>query len=282
MGTEDRNAIGKALEKARREEDAGAKVPATRPPEETTPRATTPPPAPVENIEYDDTRVEVIPERTLKENRIVAGAVRDQNADIFRMLRAQTLKRLKATGGNSLAICSGNVSEGKTLVAANLACSIAMDPNYTVLLVDLDLRRPRIQEVFGLKDTEFGLCDYLEGKAELSQILVNPGIDGLVLLPVRRPLLNSSELLASPRMLHLLSELKSRYPNRITLFDLPPLLAGDDNLVVLPHIDASLLVIREGTASAGEITRSLRLLESHNLLGTVLNDSAEGHIHPYY
>lgn len=279
MDDDTRNAIEKALERARQDtraqqtEAAGTYTGAEQGSE---------PPPPPRKIIYDKTRVEKVAAPLLEGNRLIAGAIRDQQADIFRMLRAQVLKRLSTSGGSSIAVCSSKVAEGKTLTAANLAISMAMDPNHTVLLVDLDLRRPRIQEYFALQDVTAGLCDYLEGSAELAAALVNPGIEGLVLLPVRRPVLNSSELLSSPRMLHLLSELKGRYPDRIVIFDLPPLLASDDSLVVLPHIDASLLVIREGGARAGEIARSLRLLENHNLLGTVLNDSAEENLHPYY
>jgi len=213
-------------------------------------------PAALGNIVYQRTRVEGVPDAHLQSNRLVAGLMHDRLADIYRILRAQVLRSLRETDSSTVAICSANSGEGKTLTAANLAISIALEPNQTVLLVDLDLRRPRIQEYFGLKEVEAGLCDYLDGKADLADAFANPGIHGLVLLPVRRRLINSSELLSSPRMQHLLSELKGRYSDRIVIYDLPPLLATDDSLVVLPHIDTSLLVVREGVTRAGEIQRS--------------------------
>lgn len=240
-----------------------------------------PPPAPPARIDYTQTRVQPVPKEKLSANRLVAGAMKDGLADTYRMLRAQVLKRLEAIGGSTIAICSANPGEGKTLTASNLAISTALEPNHTVLLVDLDLRRPRMQEYFEI-EVENGLCDYLEGNTELSDVLVNPGINGLTLLPVRRPLLNSSELLSSARMKHLMAEMKGRYPDRIVIYDLPPLLATDDSMVVLPHTDATLLVVREGGTKAGEIQRAMQVLESHNLVGTVLNESKELNLHPYY
>jgi Mrp family chromosome partitioning ATPase len=83
-------------------------------------------------------------------------------------------------------------------------------------------------------------------------------------------------------MAHLATEIKDRYPERLILYDLPPLLSSDDFLVFLPHVDASLLVVQEGKTRAGEIQRSLELLGNHNLLGMVLNKSAEENLYPYY
>jgi capsular exopolysaccharide synthesis family protein len=275
----DVNAIEKALRKAR-EAATSTQISQTSPDRRS--HAKVPVPPPIGQIRYSETRVEKVSTDQLHSNRLVAGMMLDNLADTYRLLRAQVLKRLQADGGSTVAVCSANTGEGKTLTAANLAISMAMDPNHTVLLVDLDLRRPRIQQYFGIGKIAAGLCDYLEGNAELSDALINPGIDGLVLLPVRRALVNSSELLSSPRMLHLLSELKGRYSDRVVIYDLPPLLATDDSLVVLPHIDASLLVVREGGTRAGEIQRSMRLLDNHNLLGTVLNGSADANLHVYY
>lgn len=274
-------AIEKALRRARGEGSRSDGGPVPLPGNDVA-RAAARPPTPHDRIVYDRTRVAETPASELAAHRLIAGGLRSEQADIYRMLRAQVLNGLSACGGTSVAICSSRGGEGKTLTAANLAISTAMDPNHTVLLADLDLRRPRVQEYFGLGTVEAGLCDYLEGTVELPEAMVNPGIDGLVLLPVRRGMLNSSELLSSARMFHLIAELKSRYHDRVVIFDLPPLLSSDDSMVVLPHIDTSLLVVREGSARAGEIARSLKLLENHNLIGTVLNDSSEENVHPYY
>lgn len=227
------------------------------------------------------TRILPVSERVLRDKRVIAGFTRDARADLFRMLRVQVLQRLASSGGTTLGICSPNPEEGKTLIGANLAVSMAMDANHTVLLVDLDLRRPSLAQCFGLAPRT-GLSDYLFGGAPLSDCLVNPGIERLVLLPAGRALSNSSEALTLPQMINLAQELKVRYPDRFVIYDLPPLLTSDDALVFLPRIDATLLVVCEGLTQTGEIQRAMDLLEDRNLLGTVLNRSAEGNSYPYY
>ncbi len=232
-------------------------------------------------VAYDKTRVHNVTAAFLRERRVVTATLRDPHADRFRMLRAQVLQRLDSCAGSTLGVCSPNPQEGKTLTAVNLAVSLAMDVNHTVLLVDLDLRQPSLSEYFGLNDN-FGLSDYLSGQSELSDCLVNPGITRLVLLPAGRALHNSSEMLSSPKMVQLAQELKTRYPDRLVIYDLPPLLASDDSMVFLPQIDASLLVVQEGKTRAGEIRRALDLLGDSNLLGTVLNQSTTDNRHPNY
>jgi Mrp family chromosome partitioning ATPase len=226
------------------------------------------------------TRVVAVSPAMLRENRVIAGFAKDPRADLFRMLRAQVLQGLAAVHGTTLGICSPNPGDGKTTIAANLAVSLAMDSNHTVLLVDLDLRQPKLSECFGLSP-QIGMNDYLFEGAPLSECLVNPGIDRLVLLPAGQPLSNSSEALTSPQMVSLARELKARYPDRLVIYDLPPLLASDDALVFLPLIDAPLLIVCEGLTSAGDVRRAVELLDQRKLLGTVLNRSSEAILRTY-
>ncbi len=266
--------IEKALAKAR--EQRRGHVGAPRSVATTPVAAATPSPSSGEPM----TRVAPVPESTLRDHRVIAGFAQDSRADLFRMLRAQVTQRLAATGGTTLGICSPNPEEGKTLIAANLAVSMAMDANHTVLLVDLDLRHPKLAEMFGLS-AETGMSDYLFDGAPLSDCLVNPGIDRLVLLPAGRALNNSSEALSSPQMVNLAKELKARYPDRFVIYDLPPLLSTDDALVFLPQIDATLLIVCEGLTRSGDVQRAIELLDERKLLGTVLNRSSSANLRPY-
>ena len=100
-----------------------------------------------------------------------------------------------------------------------------------------------------------------------------PGIEKLVVLPCKESLSNSSELLSSPKMLTLVNDLKNHYPSRIIIFDLPPLLSGDDTLVFLPFIESVLLVIEEGKTKEAELISALEMLDPGKFLGTVLNKS---------
>ena len=188
-----------------------------------------------------------------------------------------------AAGGRrvqSIMVTSSVPGEGKTLTAINLAISLARALTHTVVLVDLNLRHPRVHEYFDYRP-EHGICDHLLGDIPLPEILFNPQVDGLVVLPGREPVANSSELLSSPRMIRLVEELKTRYPSRIVLFDLPPLLSADDVLAFSPYADAVLLVIEDGKTPRAELTRSMELLGATNVLGTVLNRSNET-LSPYY
>jgi capsular exopolysaccharide synthesis family protein len=232
-------------------------------------------------LRYKNTRVVPVPNRTLNKYRLVAGESYNSVADRYKMLRVQVLRKLSQSGARTLGIFSANTGAGKSLTAANLAISVALDPNHTVLLVDLDLRRPTLHKYFDLNGGP-ALADYFEGDADLEECLVSPGIGRLVVLPVGRPVRNSSEVLASTRTTELIQELGSRYPDRIVIFDLPPLLIGDDALVVLANIHAALLVVREGKSQAGEIQACLSMLEGHQLLGTVLNCSHDDNLYPYY
>jgi capsular exopolysaccharide synthesis family protein len=260
--------IEKALVKARQEGKAHPPAPQFH--------ADTPP-----AFVYEQTRVKPIQAKVLRQNRIIAGFAHDAHADIFRMLRAQVLKYLQERKGTTIGICSPNPGVGKSFVAANLAVSLALGVEHTALLVDVDLRRPNLHSNFGI-DLAPGLTDYLLHDAGLPNCLVNPGIERLVILPAGPPVQNSSELLGSPKMLNLANELKARYPDRLVIYDLPPLLAGDDALVFLPRLDGCLLVVEERKTGAQELQRALDLLSDAKLIGTILNKSQSENAHHYY
>jgi Mrp family chromosome partitioning ATPase len=142
-----------------------------------------------------------------------------------------------------------------------------------VLLVDADLRHPNMHAYFGM-NPEFGLSDYLQSDKPIQELLVHPaGIQGLVILPGGKPLDNSAEMLNSPKMSRLVDELKSRYPSRIVLFDLPPLLATADAIAFAPYVDAALLVVEEGKTPMQDAQRAAELLKDTHLIGAVLNKS---------
>jgi len=222
------------------------------------------------SIDYTETRVKAPDLQTLRDNRIVAGLPHVAEAEPYRQLRTQVLQKMRANNWRTLAITSPTVDAGKTLTAVNLAVSLSMEVNQTVLLVDLDLRNPGILRTFNI-DTEHGLVDHLRGEVSVPDILVNPGYERLVILPGKADKNYTSEILTTPKMNELIADLVSRYDSRIILFDLPALLVNDDALVFTPYVDAALLVLEEGVTTPADINRSLQLLGSTNLLGTVMN-----------
>ncbi|MGE0485909.1 MAG: CpsD/CapB family tyrosine-protein kinase [Gammaproteobacteria bacterium] len=225
-------------------------------------------------ISYSSTRVTPIATDVLRRNRILMGDASDPATTAYKILRTQVEQRLVAQQWNAIAVTSPGAGQGKTLTAVNLAVALAREVHRTVLLVDLDLRRPSVHSVFGLA-VEKGLVDFLLDDVPLSSILVNPGIERLVLLPAGRAVADSSELLASPKMARLVEELKSRYPSRIIVFDLPPLLSADDALAFSPYVDTTLMVVEDGRTTRDELTRAVEMLGSVHLMGTVLNKSSE-------
>jgi capsular exopolysaccharide synthesis family protein len=208
----------------------------------------------------------------LAANKIVAHQINNKQADIFRFLRTQILQKLKNNKYQSLAISSARYGDGKTTIASNLAVSIAQDLKQTVLLVDLDLRKASLANIFGL-NAEVGLTNYLKGDALVKDCLIRPPFERITIFPAGNAIDNSSETIGSPQMEILAKELRERYEDRIIIYDMPPLLQQDDPLVFLPHVDAFLFVVREGVTQASEIERSLDILKKTNLLGVVVNDN---------
>lgn len=208
-----------------------------------------------------------------------AGALR-----AYKILRTRVLRRLEANQWHSFALTGVTAGEGKTLTAVNLAIALAQDVNTWVALVDLDLQRPRVAEYLGMRNThgEKGLGDYLLGNATFENIVYQPDIERLAVIPNFTPVTNSSETLTSPRMAELMQALEAEAPRRILIFDMPPVLAADDVLAFAPQIDGLLLVVAEGTTDRNSLRRAKEVLAEMNLLGVVLNRSAERNDAAYY
>ena len=220
--------------------------------------------------EYTQTQVATSDKRRATEERLVADRFDHPASDIYGLLRTQVLQRLRKHGMSSLAVVGPELGSGATTTAANLAVAIALDVNQTVLLVDLNLRAPSIHEKFGLEPSA-GIDDYLRGEAALKDCLVSPGMSRLVVLPARIANGTAAEVISSPRMTALSKELKSRYSDRIIIYDTPPLLSSGDTLGFLPNVDAVLLVVRRGQTTKAELEKSASLLGSKAIVGTLLN-----------
>lgn len=229
------------------------------------------------NIAYKQTRIQSPNQQLLKENRIISALLPGKWLESYRMLRTRCLQSMDAMDWKTLAITSTSGNSGNSLTAANLAISIAMELDRTALLVDANFQNPAVNKLFGIQ-SDIGLSDYLLHDKEISSMLVNPGIDRLVVLPAGKPLFNSTEMLRSPKMVRLVSELRSRYPSRIIIFDMPPILSHDDTLGFSPYVDCVLLVIEEGRTKSDELKHAADLLKDINVLGTVFNKSTDNKI----
>jgi protein-tyrosine kinase len=226
-------------------------------------------------ISYARTRVFTPPADVLDRNRILNPGSAEPGAVAFRMLRTQVLQRMDAHGWRTLAIFSPGTNDGKSTTAINLAATLASDRLHTVLLVEFDFKRPTLAARLGLSP-EFGSNDALGGQACVEDCLYHAaGFDRLVLMPARTTLDNSSEILAGPRSRNIVGELRSRYPERIVVFDLPPVLLADDALSFAPLVECGLVVAAEGRTRRNDLVRTVELLHKTPLVGTVLNRAAD-------
>jgi Mrp family chromosome partitioning ATPase len=226
-------------------------------------------------IVYTHTRVFTPDASTLESKRIVNAAGNDAAAAAFQMLRTQVIQRMDENSWRTVAVLSPSMNDGKTTTAINLAVSLANDRRHTVLLVDCDLRRPSIGAALGI-NPELGVDDLLRGNASVEQCLYHPeGFERLVILPARAALANSSEALAGPRGRELVADLRGRYPERIIVFDLPPVLSADDALAFLPLVECGLVVIAEHATRRDDLLRCMELLRKTPILGTVINKATD-------
>jgi non-specific protein-tyrosine kinase len=229
------------------------------------------------HVAYTKTKVIDIDPNTLRKNKVISLSHKDKMTDQLEILRTQVLNKLREIGGNSLLVTSAKPQEGKTFTSINLAISIAQELDRTVLLVDADLRHHLVHhydfadDFLGL-DINQGLSDYLLGQAEIPDLLLNPGVQKLTMLPGGSPVPNSAELLGSARMESLITEMKNRYSgDRIIIFDSPSLLTCPDPMVLSRFTDGILFVVEAERTSSNDLKRALGLLKDKPILGTLLN-----------
>ncbi len=189
-------------------------------------------------------------------------------AEQFRALRGRIDAIASQRPVRTVSITSAFPDEGKTTCAVNLAIVTSMSLERRALLIDCDLRRPKIHEALGLRP-ELGLAEVLTGAATLDDALISAdGID-LDVLAVRDRPANPSELLGSPEMRALIEEAKQRY-DRIIL-DTPAALGLPDAKAVTELCDGTVMVIRADSTSQVDIQAVLEILDAPRILGLVLN-----------
>ncbi len=239
--------------------------------------------APVDDLEFDYTQTKVVEldHKLLAKNRILIDKKHDRANTAYKLLRTQIEQRMLAKEWSTLAITSSSPGQGKSVTSINLAISLARSAHNSVLLVDLDLRRPTIHKYFGY-EPEKGVSDCLTDDVPLGEVLFNPGIERLVIAPGRDSIYNSSELLASPKIGTFVDEIKSRYKSRYVIFDLPPVLATDDAKAFSPYVDAMLLVIEDEETTKEQLKQTIEMLDGVNIIGTVLNKSTSNSGNYYY
>lgn len=237
--------------------------------------------ADVVDTDYVNTDVVELNANHLERNRILAFSRDIPGHAAFDILRTQAIQKMDENGWRTLAITSPSQAAGKSVIAINLAISLARQTHRTAMLVDFDLRRPQIGPYLGLRKDK-SLNEVLAGEANLADAMLNPNLPRLVVLPANRPEPKSAELLASPQIGNLITDLRERYQERIVLFDLPPILASDDTMAVLPKMDCVLVVVGNGMSSKRDIEECMRHVPQEKLLGVVMNKAEGRRDHHYY
>ena len=186
------------------------------------------------------------------------------------MMRTKALRSLKTHGWSSLGITSPTVGCGKSTVAMNLAFSLARQADLRIVLVDVDLRRPSVAQELGLPG-ERSMAGFLQGSARLDETFLRVG-GNLAIGASSQATRQAGDLLLSASVGHALAGMQATLAPDVILYDLPPMLASDDAMAFLPHLDAVLLIAGAERSRLDEVDRcEHELAESGKLLGVVLN-----------
>ena len=242
-------------------------------------------PRPVEEdfakIHYSQTKVVELDLDHLERHRIVAYNKNHPSSWMFDILRTRVLHLMEENGWRTWPSHHPAPRLARRLLAINLAMSMAHQTQHTAMLVDFDLRRPKVGTYLGIK-REKSLNDVLAGTAEISDAMINPNLPSLVVLPTNKPVKNQPKCFHQSLRDRIITELRGRYQERIVIFDLPPLWLPTMQFPMLPKIDCVLVVIGNGMSTQREIKESLRHLSGANLLGMVMNKAELRTKNSYY
>lgn len=204
-------------------------------------------------------------------------AEKSQIAEEFRIIKRPLIANAFGQGtarirnGNMIMVTSSLPGEGKTFCAINLAISMAMEMDRTVLLVDADVAKPRIPEYLGIH-ADRGLLDVLQDKSlKLSDVLIKTDIAKLTILPAGRTYKRATELLASEAMTRLVEDIGNRYPDRIIVFDSPPILATSEASVLATHMGQIVMVVEAERTSQEAVREALSHIQSCEVVSMLLN-----------
>ena len=211
-------------------------------------------------------------------------------AEQFRIIKRPLIRNAQGLGavpvehGNLIMVTSSMPGEGKSFSAINLAVSMAMELDFTVLLVDGDFAKPSVLSRLGLPD-ERGLMDVLVGEIEdIGDVIFRTSIEKLSILPAGMPHPRATELIASAAMGNVLTEIGQRYSDRIIVFDSAPLLATTEARALFPYMGQIVLVVEAGRTTQGAVQAALSMLESCPVKMLLLNkaqSSGEGELYGY-
>ena len=230
---------------------------------------------------FSTRRVELDLNRMRDLGMVTAASGRTRLLEDFRVIKRPLLQRAfaeRAEGekpGNLIMVTSSLPGEGKTYCAINLAMSIAMELDHTVLLVDADVARPSVLRSLGLP-AHRGLMDILlDDKIDMADVMLRTNVDTLSILPAGTSTPRATELLASSAMSSLVDEIAHRYPDRVVIFDSPPLLLTSESRVLASHMGQIVMVVEAQTTTQHAVKEALHQLEGYQNVNLIYNKTRE-------
>lgn len=283
--TDDRDAPEPVSAEARSSEPESSVAPGTGTPPRASDSASIDRPTRKDRAERPTATIDL--QRLKAEGYVTPTDGRSQLAEEYRMIKRPLLINAFGKGesfgqgealvpdGNMIMVTSTYSGEGKTFTAINLAMSIAKEMDKTVLLVDADVGRSRIHRVLGTPAGP-GLIDLLlDDNLDLGDVIVRTDIPNLRVLPMGRSHAHATELLASNEMGRITRELATRYPDRMVIFDSPPLLITSESVVLSSHMGQIVFVVESGRTPQGAAKAALALLDDNKPIGLVLNKARQ-------
>ncbi|WDE12239.1 XrtA-associated tyrosine autokinase [Thalassomonas haliotis] len=224
----------------------------------------------------------IIDQQNLKEQGLITDSTERQKIkDEFRYIKRKLLNNAFGSGasnlenGNLVMVSSGKPNEGKTFISINLALSIALEQDKTVLLIDADVIRPSISTELNISPRK-GLVEYLLGEVEnISEVIYNTSISNLKIIPAGEPHHLTSELLTSDKMRQLTQELANRYSDRMVIFDSPPLIEVNESQVLANLMGQALVVVEESHSKIADIQKAVDSLNEELAIGFVINKAVQ-------
>ncbi|WP_071077311.1 XrtA-associated tyrosine autokinase [Janthinobacterium lividum] len=226
--------------------------------------------------------------RLAEQGMLTQEGGRSSVAEDFRIIKRPLLRQARASGaeairhGNLIVVTSAMPGEGKTYCAINLAMSIAMEMDITVLLVDADVARPSVLKVLGLPP-EPGLMDVLlDPQLAMADVILKTNVANLRILPAGRSNKHATELLASRAMSRLLAEIASRYSDRVVVFDSPPLLITSEAHALVGQMGQVVMVVEAETTTQHAVKEALRQIEACEHIHLIYNKTKSFPGNDYY
>jgi protein-tyrosine kinase len=238
-------------------------------------------------LKLPERRVSLEPDLLVTEEmrqRLGLNAIPDrqhQHDSEYRHIKRQVVAGVRANPAERVVlVASALAGEGKSFTAANLAFSLALEPDYTVLLVDTDVINPQLSRTFGLASRPGLMNALVDPGCDVESLIVTTNVEGLSVLPAGSASENATEYFGSDRMREIISHLLSA-PNRIVLIDSLPLLLTTEVRALMPLASQVLLVVRAESTSEAAVRQALNLIGENINVKLVLNAVSRTHIARY-